>query len=194
MMIIGMVYAGLTYRDMREQRVLNEPVSLMKFSLAESTPWQTVTLPLYQTGDHGLYIGGERSFKNISTQEHPVDSILFPARFDVVVEDPLGEKIINKSLTGVLREIPKASGMTWIVIDTLHLPNIGSGDWKLSARVAVADTTVHTLSELLLIPPHSAEFNDYVGEQTPKLFSMGILIIAGFCATVFGGYLNRRSL
>jgi hypothetical protein len=195
MMIFGMINAGLTYRDMRTQRLLNETVSLMKLDLTQPSSWQSAPLPLYETGDHPVYLAGEQVFTRVShTKEQSLDSIFFAGRVDITVEDPTGEKVFEKALSGILKAIPKASGMMWIVIDTLHLPNIGNGEWKLNARVAVADTSVRTLTEILVVPPHAAEFSDYVSEETPKLFGMGILIIAGFCTTVFGGYLNRRAM
>lgn len=189
MMLCGVIAAGLTYREMRTQRLLHEPVRLFKIDLSQQSAWQSAPLPLYQNGQHIIFLSASAPVTpspSLQSQGRSVEA--FSGRLEVVVEDASG-KMASQAMTHPTKAgWKKQDGLVWFECDTLNVSEITSSDWRISMRVVEADPHFERkLAELILIPPHPEEFTPYLERESYKLFASGLLLVCGFLVFIFGG-------
>ena len=87
MMLFGLVGAGLSYRSMREQRLLHEPLRVFRLDPSSASAWQFAPLRLYQNGPHAVVFS--ITAPDAATSALP-DSNAFGGTLDIVIEDPQG--------------------------------------------------------------------------------------------------------
>ena len=193
-MVYGIITAGLTYRDMRIQRLLHEPIEVMKIDLSYRSRWQSVSLPLYQQGKYRLYLRlsypGAVASADTLRRQRP-----FPFKGGVrfSVEDDKGSVItrphVEDSLTGSVRQ----DQLLWVLLDTLRVDQLPDHEWKIQSQVVDSDLLQSgRFADVLLVPPEAAEFLPYVQGEAPKLYMMAVVIMFGFITLLAGGYLSRR--
>ena len=193
--VYGVTNAGLTYRDMRIQRLLHEPIQLMKIDLAYRSRWQSVSVPFYQTGNYVLYLRLPYHQSDTTSNSLPKQQqYFFKGNLRIDVEDDLGKIISQPRISGTLQGMVRSDHLLWVAIDTILINELPGSNWKIQVQVNDSDTSFNSqFADLTIIPPEAAEFLPYIEQEAPKLFLMGAFIILGFVTIVAGGYLNRRS-
>ncbi len=197
-MAAGIALAGITYREMRTQRVLHEPVRVCRMDLSKTSNWQTEPLSLFQTGTYTLWLSADNPRRQPGSnqsipQAQQSGDIIYGGETEIVVERTDGQIALRTSLGTGAPGSDRQDGLVLFRIDSVIVDDPFSL-WRISARVALPDPQFSgKLAEIVIIPPGPTEFGPYVQRESYKLFAAGILIVAGFIITIFGGtFLGRR--
>lgn len=194
LMAYGVINTGVVYREMRKERVLHEPISIMKLDLSNKMRWETSYVPIYREGNHVIYFTiSETKTDSVKMIDQIHEQFSFGGELRLVVENPAGEVIKEARLPQNSLAIIRPDHMLWVIIDTLHITHVLPGELKIQVQMAEPDKKYFgRIAELLITPPHAAEFAPYVQRKSSELYGMGIFILAGFSTIVIGGYLSRR--
>jgi hypothetical protein len=195
MTVAGIIMAGFTYMDMRRERHLHDRLAGMKFRLAEQTDWHMETFSPRDTGYHALHLSTVNTSRTAPVSDTTGEfRTFYHGAFDARIVDPTNDIIWSRHIEGNTIFLALPSNTAWIFIDSVHIQNVREGAWKLQARVMESDENFsNTFSELIVMPPRAENIGLYIYTQSIKLIGMGILILAGFCTMVLGGYLWRRA-
>ena len=204
MTLIGMIGAGRTYMDMREQRHLHDRLAGIRFKLAEQTDWHTENFSPHDTGYHTLHLSTINTSSKPSTGKAQDDQSSTPdtsgkfrtfyhGTFEARIADPSDNIIWTGHIEGNTFFLTLPPTSAWIFVDSIHIPSLRQGPWKLQTRVTRADENfAPTYSELVLMPPQAMDIGLYIYEQSIKLIGVGLLIPIGFCTILLGAYLQKR--
>lgn len=194
LMAAGIVFAGITYREMRTERILHETVRLCKSDLSRISDWHSEALPIYQSGKYALWLSADdpsgRSPNGNHTEEAHLQrpAVRYFGKAELVVEKPSGEIALRTSVGPSTKGTAATNRTVRFPIDSFDAVFVSSGHWTLSMRIVEEDPQfMGILANVVVIPPHADEFIPYVQRESYKLFGSGLLVVFGFTAAIFGG-------
>ncbi|GEM_PF-4870525 len=195
----GIVFAGITYRDMRAERAVHELLRVCRTNLSRTSGWQVEPLPIFLNGTYALWLSADnpsppnRDSRSIGTTASP-PAIIYEGQAEIIVERPQGNIVLRSSLGPGVRGTETPDRLIWFQIDSLLVTD-SSAQSRISMRVVRPDSQfAGKLAEIVVIPPHAGEFGEVLQKGSYKLFTAGILIVAGFMITIFGGNLHRERI
>jgi hypothetical protein len=165
----------------------------MNLDLGYRSNWKSASVPLYKPGNYLLALVVSDTLHQSSGDTLSLQELSYSGKFLVDVEDKAGATALHRPVSGALKGRVSPQRTIWITIDTLRIPE-GGKEWNIQVHIIDADPRLSgTPAQVVLIPPHASDFSDYLEEESPKLFLMGVLVIFGFSMIVAGGHLRKRS-
>lgn len=192
MMMTGVAGTGITFRDMRLERHLHDAVSVVRFSLAASAKNESRPFSLAKEGIYTLHVATIPIASPPRSEKGP-SSLPFHGNVQYAIVDTNGRTRHAGSVESGATMSISAGTRVWSALDTLYIP-LNSGErFQLHADVTRIDSSFRsTLSEIILMPPDVEEIAGLVRSGAYILAGMGLLIIGGFCLTLFGGHLRKK--
>ncbi len=185
MMLLGLIGTGLTYRSMREQRLLHEPLRVFRLDPSTASSWQSSPLRVYQNGPHAVVFSV--TAPDAATSPHP-DAHIFAGAIDVVIEDPEGNVRLNVNASSFQAGIMMPDRLVWFPLDTLRVEHVTSSEWRIQTRITSGDARfAGSRAEVVVVPPHPDAFAPYLVQASYRLYGAGIVLMLGFLLFILGG-------
>lgn len=195
-MVVGIVGAGLTYRDMATENLLHAKTGIITLKLSDTSDWKSEKFSLYQPGKYLLVLTTVNNFsKPYLTDTLEQLSPRYTGNLDVEVVQPSGALLLSKQFTRNSLSLNVPYNMSWTVLDTLQIDEPFDGTWSIKGRVATADTSfARTTSQLFLFPPQKYDIGWYLYGKTFQLVGFALMILVGFITLFISGRFRKRLL
>ncbi len=190
----GVIGAGLTYRSMKTENLMHARTGGVSVPFGEASAPASARFQPYRAGAYRLYLASRPvPGSGCVGDSLPAGLREFDGIIDVLITDPSGTIVLNRTYGPWNDPVPPATGQGWILLDSMVIDTALEQPW--TNEVYGCPTTTFSPScpwEIFLLPPQEVEIGEYLRDRMVLLVVFGGIMLLGFVMIVAGGRTRSR--